>query len=58
MTAAAPAESKKLILSERDSLRVLDLLQNPPEPTPRLNRAAKAERANKNNAPNAKTLRT
>lgn len=29
-----------LILSERDSLRVMDLLDHPPEPTPRLRRAA------------------
>ncbi|MGB5087295.1 MAG: DUF1778 domain-containing protein [Methylocystis silviterrae] len=37
-----PAEAEKLILSERDSLRVLDLLDNPPEPPERLTRAAKA----------------
>ncbi len=36
------AQSEKLRLSERDSLRVLDLLENPPEPTVRLLRAAKA----------------
>jgi uncharacterized protein (DUF1778 family) len=31
-----------LHLSERDSLRVLDLLENPPDPPARLVRAAKA----------------
>jgi uncharacterized protein (DUF1778 family) len=36
------ARAEKLSLSERDSLRVLDLLENPPEPTARLLRAAKA----------------
>ena len=36
------AQSERLHLSERDSLRVLDLLENPPEPTARLLRAAKA----------------
>ncbi len=36
------AQSEKLRLSERDSLRVLDLLENPPEPTERLLRAARA----------------
>jgi uncharacterized protein (DUF1778 family) len=35
-------QSEKLRLSERDSLRVLDLLENPPEPSARLIRAAKA----------------
>jgi uncharacterized protein (DUF1778 family) len=34
--------SEKLQLSERDSLRVLDLLENPPDPPTRLVRAAKA----------------
>lgn len=34
-------ESEKLRLSERDSLLVLDLLENPPEPSGRLLRAAK-----------------
>ena len=32
----------KLRLSERDSMRVLDLLENPPEPTARLMRAGTA----------------
>jgi len=36
------SQSEKLRLSERDSLRVLDLLENPPEPSARLLRAAKA----------------
>jgi len=35
------AEAEKLRLSERDSLLVLDLLENPPEPSERLLRAAK-----------------
>jgi uncharacterized protein (DUF1778 family) len=35
-------EAETLRLSERDSLRVLDLLENPPEPSARLIRAAKA----------------
>ncbi len=35
------SESEKLRLSERDSLLVLDLLENPPEPSERLVRAAK-----------------
>ena len=39
---AVITESEKLSLSERDSLRVLDLLEHPPEPTARLIRAAKA----------------
>ncbi|MER8868115.1 DUF1778 domain-containing protein [Mesorhizobium sp. M0751] len=34
--------AEHLALSERDSLRVLDLLENPPAPTERLIRAAKA----------------
>jgi uncharacterized protein (DUF1778 family) len=39
---AVITESEKLHLSERDSLRVLDLLEHPPEPPARLVRAAKA----------------
>lgn len=39
---AVITESEKLILSERDSLRVLDLLENTPDPPARLIRAAKA----------------
>jgi uncharacterized protein (DUF1778 family) len=39
---AAIAEAETLRLSERDSLRVLDLLENPPDPPERLVRAAKA----------------
>lgn len=34
--------SERLALSERDSLKVLDLLEHPPTPTARLMRAAKA----------------
>ncbi len=40
--APRPAEVEKLILPERDSLRALDLLDNPPEPPARLMRAAEA----------------
>jgi uncharacterized protein (DUF1778 family) len=36
------AEAERLALSERDSLRVLALLEHPPAPSPRLVRAAKA----------------
>jgi uncharacterized protein (DUF1778 family) len=36
------AEAERLALSERDSLRVLALLENPPEAPDRLVRAAKA----------------
>ena len=36
------SEAETLRLSERDPLRVLDLLENPPEPSARLVRAAKA----------------
>jgi uncharacterized protein (DUF1778 family) len=36
------AEAERLVLSERDSLRVLDLLENPPAAPDRLVRAAKA----------------
>ncbi len=36
------SEAETLRLSERDSLRVLDLLEHPPEPSARLVRAAKA----------------
>ena len=38
----AIADAEKLALSERDSLRVLDLLENPPDPPEHLIRAAKA----------------
>ena len=40
--AAVVAKAERLALSERDSLRVLDLLENPPVPPERLIRAAKA----------------
>ena len=39
---AVVERSERIALSERDSLRVLDLLENPPTPTTRLKRAAKA----------------
>jgi len=35
-------EAETIKLSERDSLRVLDLLENPPAPTARMIRAAQA----------------
>ena len=34
--------AQHILLSERDTLRVLDLLENPPAPSERLVRAAKA----------------
>ena len=34
--------SERIALSERDSLKVLDLLEHPPEPTAKLKRKAKA----------------
>lgn len=34
--------AEHVALSERDTLRILDLLENPPAPTERLQRAAKA----------------
>ncbi len=39
---APTAEAEKLILSERDSLHVPDLLEHPPAPSERLWRAAGA----------------
>ena len=36
--------SERVALSERDSLRVLDLLENPPQPAAKLLHAAKARR--------------
>jgi uncharacterized protein (DUF1778 family) len=36
--------AERVTLSERDSLKVLDLLENPPKPTARLKRAARAGR--------------
>jgi uncharacterized protein (DUF1778 family) len=36
------AEAERLVLSERDSLRVLTLLETPPPPSGKLVRAAKA----------------
>jgi uncharacterized protein (DUF1778 family) len=35
-------KAERMVLSERDSLRVLDLLENPPEPNERLIAAARA----------------
>lgn len=35
------AQAERISLSERDSLRVLDLLENPPAPTPALLAAAR-----------------
>jgi uncharacterized protein (DUF1778 family) len=34
--------AERIKLSERDSLRVLELLENPPEPNERLRRAAES----------------
>ena len=39
---AVVREAERLDLSERDSLRVLDLLDNPPTPSDRLIRAARS----------------
>ena len=36
--------AERLALSGRDSLKVLDLIENPPKPNSRLKRAAKANR--------------
>jgi uncharacterized protein (DUF1778 family) len=41
---AVVERAERVMLSERDSLKVLDLLENPPKPTDRLKRAAKAGR--------------
>lgn len=37
--------AERIVLSERDSARVLDLLENPPEPTPALLAAARRRAA-------------
>ncbi len=37
--------AERISLSERDTIRVLDLLENPPKPTEKLTRAAHARRA-------------
>lgn len=37
--------AERIVLSERDSVRVLDLLENPPEPTPALLAAARRRAA-------------
>lgn len=34
-------QAERIVLSERDTERVLDLLENPPEPTPALMEAAR-----------------
>ena len=39
------AAAEQVVLSERDSLRILDLLENPPLPPARLVRAARAEKS-------------
>ncbi len=38
-------QAERISLSERDTIRVLDLLENPPKPTEKLIRAARARRA-------------
>ncbi len=42
LTKTPIAEAEKLILSERDSLRMIDLLEHPPAPSERLRRVARA----------------
>jgi uncharacterized protein (DUF1778 family) len=42
---AVAKSDERMILSEPDSLRVLDLLRRPPEPTAALLRAARAEQS-------------
>jgi uncharacterized protein (DUF1778 family) len=37
--------AERIVLSERDSIRVLELLESPPEPTPALMAAARRRRA-------------
>jgi len=37
--------AERIVLSERDSARVLELLENPPEPTPALRAAARCRLA-------------
>jgi uncharacterized protein (DUF1778 family) len=41
MSISKKAASGRIALSKRDTLRVLDLLQNPPKPTPVLLAAAR-----------------
>lgn len=38
-------QAERIVLSERDSDRVLKLLENPPKPTPALHAAARRRRA-------------
>lgn len=37
--------AERIVLSERDSVRVLELLEDPPKPTPALKAAARRRRA-------------
>ena len=37
--------AERIVLSERDTVRVLELLENPPKPTPVLRAAARRRRA-------------
>jgi len=39
--------AERIVLSERDALRVLELLENPPKPTPALMAAARRRAARK-----------
>jgi uncharacterized protein (DUF1778 family) len=39
--------AERIVLSERDTVRVLELLENPPKPTPALIAAARRRRARK-----------
>jgi uncharacterized protein (DUF1778 family)/ribosomal protein S18 acetylase RimI-like enzyme len=41
---AVIARNERITLSARDSIRVLDLLENPPKPSPALRAAAKRRR--------------
>ena len=48
--------AKHVVLSERDSLRVLDLLENPPSPTERLILAIKADRERETKLSSLRTM--
>jgi uncharacterized protein (DUF1778 family) len=39
--------AERIVLSERDTVRVLELLENPPRPTPALKAAARRRAARK-----------
>ena len=41
----AVERAERIVLSERDTMRVLELLENPPKPTPALKAAARRRRA-------------